>query len=241
MHDSCIDLPAPGCEDMPDLSAPELSPRKFVCHSYAVLSIATQYGWLPGASYTNLRNVTRFEPLGFLDINWREYNFAKHLVAVKARRPLVTVAQDVTDSRCLDRILDQARELALWAGVVVVVPKCEQLLPHMPHVFPAEFVLGYSVPTRYGGTTLPPACFADRPVHLLGGHPLVQRRLADTLHVVSLDCNRFVLEAAYGKSFDGHSFKKRGHDEYLTCVQKSIVSINRLWECHLVPESPLGM
>jgi hypothetical protein len=67
---------------------------KFVTHSATVLDIAMQQGWLPGARYTNLRDVKRFPRLGFLDINWKNYDFSRHLEAAKLTKPLITVSQN---------------------------------------------------------------------------------------------------------------------------------------------------
>src|SRR5690349_10359125 len=83
-------------------------PWKFVSHSYRVTSIAARFGWLPGARYTNLRDVRRFARLGFLDIKWQSYSFASHLAAARVTRPLLTVARDIERVEDLDRILDQA-------------------------------------------------------------------------------------------------------------------------------------
>ena len=41
---------------------------KFVAHSHRVVSIAKRHGWLPAARYTNLRDVKKFDQIGFLDI-----------------------------------------------------------------------------------------------------------------------------------------------------------------------------
>ena len=46
-----------------------------------------------------------------------------------------------------------------------------------------------------------------RPVHLLGGRPDVQRRLAELMPVFSIDTNRFTLDAAFGDYFDGEMFR----------------------------------
>src|ERR1700730_11531531 len=96
---------------------------RFVAHSHRVLRIARRFGWLPGARYTNLRDVRRFDRVGFIDIDWVDYSFARHLQAVKATRPMLTVAMDITDPRKLPRILEQAHELSLHCDQVVVVPK----------------------------------------------------------------------------------------------------------------------
>ncbi len=50
---------------------------------------------------------------------------------------------------------------------------------------PSSYLLGYSVPTKYGGAPIPLGYFT-RPVYLLGGRPDVQRRLASEIPVVSL-------------------------------------------------------
>ena len=72
---------------------------KFVTHSATVLSLAVAHGWLPGARYTNLRDVRRFPQLGFLDIDWKKYDFARHLEVTKLTRPLMTVARDLEKIR----------------------------------------------------------------------------------------------------------------------------------------------
>ena len=81
---------------------------KFVAHSQTVLSIALLHGWLPGARYTNLRDVRRFDRLGFLDIEWLNYSHARHLKAARQTRPLLTVARDITDRRMFAQVIAEA-------------------------------------------------------------------------------------------------------------------------------------
>jgi hypothetical protein len=173
---------------------------KFVAHSQFVLRIALRYGWMPAARYTNLRDVRKFERIGFLDVNWKDYSYRRHLEAAKSTRPFMTVARDIDDHGNLSRTLDQALELKLYCQKVVIVPKDPFLADKLDSLIPRDLMLGYSVPTRYGGTALPPEVF-KRPVHLLGGRPDVQRSLANVMPVVSVDCNRFTLDAAYGDFF----------------------------------------
>lgn len=141
---------------------------------------------------------------------------------------MLTVARDLENIEDLDRTLDQARALGQYAGSVIIVPKDARLADAMDDLIPAEFALGYSVPTRYGGTTLPFAAF-QRPVHLLGGRPDVQRRLAKVLPVASLDCNRFTLDAGFGDYFDGKAFRPHPIGGYERCIETSIANINNLW------------
>lgn len=201
---------------------------KFVTHSKRVLDIACRYGWLPAARYTNLRDIRHCERVGFIDVDWKNYSFSRHLAAVKATKPLMTVARDIEKLSELQRTLDQAHELKEHAEYVIVVPKHPRLGPKVDDLIPAAFVLGYSVPTKYGGTTIPAKAFR-RPVHLLGGRPEVQRQLAESMPVVSVDCNRFTLDAAYGDYFDGERFRPHPQGGYLRCIRDPVKNINKLW------------
>jgi hypothetical protein len=207
---------------------------KFVAHSRLVLSIAAKSGWLPAARYTNLRDVRSNRRPCFLDIDWKNYDFRAHLTAVRATRPLITVARDVEKRDQLPRILDQAEALAEHAAHIVIVPKDPSLGDDIARLIPGHFILGYSVPTRYGGTKVPLNAFAGRRVHLLGGRPDTQRALADTLDVVSIDCNRFTLDAQYGDYFDGQTFRPHPRGGYRTCIAASIRNIDRLWSAYRV-------
>ena len=204
---------------------------KFVAHSHRVLKIARRFGWLPGARYTNLRDVRKVERVGFLDIEWKNYSFERHLAAAKATRPVTTVALDIDDPRELTKILDQASELGLHCDHVIIVPKHPSLKNKLNSHVPRRFILGYSVPTRYGGTLIHPRFF-KRPVHLLGGRPDVQRKLAEIMPVVSIDCNRFTLDAAFGDYFDGETFRPHPTGGYERCIRESIRNINVLWKCY---------
>ncbi len=201
---------------------------KFVAHSATVLEIAMQHGWLPGARYTNLRDVRKYSRLGFLDIEWKNYDFRRHLEAAKHTRPMITVARDVEEKRDLRRVVDQAYRLLEYAKHVVVVPKDPLLERCLGQAIPQDFLLGFSVPTRYGGTKLSPEAFR-RPVHLLGGRPDVQRRLAELMPVFSIDTNRFTLDAAFGDYFDGEIFRPHPVGGYRNCLVDSVKNITELW------------
>jgi hypothetical protein len=207
---------------------------KFVSHSRTAVSVAIKHGWLAGARYTNLRDARSVGRIGFLDIDWRNYDFRRHLAAVKARRPHLTVARDILRRQQLQRVLDEAFELSLHCDHVVVVPKARSLAEGLSDLIPVIFLLGYSVPTRYGGTPISPLSFT-RAVHLLGGRPDRQRVLANVMPVVSLDCNRFTLDAAYGDFFDGARFKPHPIGGYHRCLEDSLININALWADYHAP------
>jgi hypothetical protein len=202
---------------------------KFVNHSATVLEIAVSHGWLPGARYTNLRDVKRFRKLGFLDIDWKRYDFYRHLETASIARPLMTVACEVEHRRDLKRIVDQAYRLLEFCKYVVVVPKDILLESKLSSSIPREFLLGFSVPSRYGGTRLSPHSF-KRPVHLLGGRPDIQRALAELMPVFSIDANRFTLDAAFGDYFDGETFRPHPNGGYVRCINDSLRNIGALWK-----------
>jgi hypothetical protein len=220
----------PGDKRAPDKPNTCSTVLLFVTHSKRVLSIARRYGWLPGARCTNLRDVRNIDRVGFIDIEWQRYAFDRHLEIVKDVRPLMTVAQDIEKRSNLKRILAQAEQLALYSTYVVIVPKDPALAGKLNQI-PSNFILGYSVPTKYGGTRIPPSSF-KRPVHLLGGRPDVQRRLADQMPVFSVDCNRFTLDAAFGDYFDGTGFRRHPKGGYERCLRESIRNITRLWHSY---------
>ncbi len=205
---------------------------KIVNHSKKVLGIAKKHGWLSGARYTNLRDVREIGKIGFIDIDWKNYNFDMHLEAVKRIRPMLTVAKDVLEPNQLETVLEQAKVLQRYSRKVIIVPKAIDLAEKLEEVIPKNYILGYSVPTKYGGTEIHPGCF-KRKVHLLGGRPDVQRRLANDLQVFSMDCNRFTLDAAFGDYFDGETFRPHPEGGYERCVENSIININKLWSDYL--------
>jgi hypothetical protein len=204
-------------------------PVRIICHSKYVIDRAIPFGWQPGARYTNLRDVKHLPHVYFVDIDWKKYNFERHLEAVRQVRPTMTVARDVTDADHLDDVLHEAAILAQFAHTVIVVPKDLTLQRKRRLGVPDMFRLGYSVPTRYGGTSISPDYFSGD-VHLLGGRPDVQRRLADTMNVRSLDGNRFTYDAKFGDYFVGSKFVPHPTGGYEACLHASLVNIAKLWE-----------
>jgi hypothetical protein len=136
-------------------------PLKFVSHSRLAVSIAIKEGWRPGARYTNLRDVKtfKFKAQGFLDIDWKKYSFEKHLEAVAITRPKLTIARDVESIFQLDEILEEAEELQKYALLVAIGTKDPYMTGRIEELIPKNYILAYSVPTKYGGTSIPTSSF----------------------------------------------------------------------------------
>lgn len=202
---------------------------KIINHSKKTLEIAVKLGWKVGARYTNLRDIKTFKNIAFIDIDWKNYCFEKHLAAVKLIKPQMTVARDIENIKDLKSVLKEAEILREHVGEIIIVPKAKELINKL-NLIPEEYILGYSVPTKYGRTEIPPEKFGNRRVHLLGGRPDVQRKLANTMNVVSSDCNRFTLDAQYGDYFVGSKFIPHEFGGYENCIRDSIININKIWE-----------
>ena len=209
---------------------------RFVAHSRTAQVVAQRYGWMAAARYTNLRDVRSAGRLGFLDIDWKRYDFDRHVAAARATRPIMTVARDIETRQMLANVLRQAEVLERFVDYVIIVPKCPSLSSALDRLIPLRYILGFSVPTRYGATCLPVEAFRRRPVHLLGGRPDAQRRLANTLNVVSIDCNRFTLDARFGDYFDGETFRPHPSGGYLRCLADSMHNIDKLWQSYHVTQ-----
>lgn len=144
----------------------------------------------------------------FIDNDYFHYDHALHLEAVKRYRPKYATVRDLmTSSQCqqagipyysFEQVMDWAAELAEYAHNVIVIPKYDCL-----ERIPAQYVLGYSIPTSHGGTPMPFAMFQGRPIHLLGGSPSKQIAYwqADPADVVSIDNNYILKAARYGQAW----------------------------------------
>ena len=112
------------------------------------------------------------------------------MAALEKYRPARATVLDLERDNQIDEVLDWAQEAAQWVQSVVIIPKVCGIIDKIPdQVSGADVVLGYSVPTKYGGTFVPVWEFGNRPVHLLGGSPQAQMKLCHYLNVVSADIN----------------------------------------------------
>jgi hypothetical protein len=142
----------------------------------------------------------------------------------------MTVARDVVSIGDLDKVKCEVDEILKHASYAILVPKDRRFERAHIEDLGDRVILGYSVPTGYGGTELPVEFF-EGPVHLLGGSPRSQRQLGDVMNIISFDNNNITIAARFGKYFDGKSQKVHSSvgNFYEDCIFDSMLCINKLW------------
>lgn len=152
--------------------------------------IATVAGFEYGARLPD----TVYGRLYFADQDFHDPNRETYMAALARHRPVMASVLDLEREEQLDDVLDWAEEAAQYIEHVMLIPKAPGIINKLPrHINGAGVILGYSVPTQYGGTDVPIWEFAGWPIHLLGGSPHKQMELwryfTVIAQVVSVDGN----------------------------------------------------
>ncbi len=149
--------------------------------------VATASGWLNGA---RLPDSVYDPPLYFADQHWKNPDRKAYMRALEQHKPTMATVLDLEREEQLPEVLSWAEEASQFCGKVIIIPKVSGIIEDLPRVVnQADVILGYSVPTSYGGTEVPLWEFNGWPVHLLGGSPQKQMDLAEYMQVVSCDGN----------------------------------------------------
>jgi len=131
-----------------------------------------------------------YAPVYFADQNWKNPNRSAYMAALSYHRPAMASVIDWEYPDQLEEVMSWAKSAALFVNIVMIIPKVSGGVPSLPRSIDGKEVrLGYSVPTKHGGTSLHIAEFVGHPVHLLGGSPGAQMRLAQYMDVKSADGN----------------------------------------------------
>lgn len=146
--------------------------------------LAIDAGWEVGVQ---LPRTAYFQPY-FTDQNFHDPNFARYLEHVQKHRPYVATVLDIETWHQLDIAMQWAKDIEPYVQEIMFIPKVSGVIARLPRDINGKRVrLGYSVPTRHGGTDVAIAEFQGWPVHLLGGSPQKQLALLKNLDVVSID------------------------------------------------------
>lgn len=162
---------------------------------------AGEQGYLRGARLDKADRYRRNDvAVDFLDMDWNSPDPDKLIQAAQEHRPKYVVAGDyLRDEDNADRVNSRARTLRNYADNVIVVPKSPGDFEHVPK----WCVVGYSVPTDYGGTDIPLREYLTLPnqIHILGGTPHRQFGIVSSLwldNVCSIDGNSIHKAATIG-------------------------------------------
>lgn len=201
--------------------------------------IARECGWENGARLPD----TVYElPLYFADQNYHRPIRQEYMAALARYKPFMATVLDWERPEQATEILEWAEEAAGHSQRIVIIPKVSGTLDDIPQTIgSAPVVLGYSVPTSYGGTNIPLWEFGQRQVHLLGGSPQAQMELADYLHVVSVDGSMAQQQAnrcrfwSRRKGRKGHWIQLsevgdcRTENAHHECFRRSLLEIREAW------------
>ena len=121
--------------------------------------------------------VIHFWPF-FVDQNWKKPNRTKYIQSVQSIKPTMATVIDIESPTQFNEALSWAEEIASSVEYIIMIPKISGIIQDIPYsIHGAQVILGYSVPTKYGATSVPLWEFKDRHVHLLGGSPKRQIEL----------------------------------------------------------------
>lgn len=166
--------------------------------------IAIDHGFLYGAQIPS----TFYYPLWFADQNWKKPNREEYVKALSIHKPHMATVLDLERPNQVDEVLGWGEDIAPFVEVVMMIPKYKGAIADIPLIIGGKPVrLGYSIPTEFGGTSVPLRDFYDWPVHLLGGGPTIQMELCAHLNVVSADGNAAQKAAIRGFVFAGTTWE----------------------------------
>lgn len=153
--------------------------------------IAINAGYLYGARLP--RDKPHF-PIYFADQDWKNPARERYMMELRRHRPKMATVLDLQDVSKFREVLSWAEEASQFCEMVVIIPKADGIIKRLPRrINRKEIILGFSVPTGYGRTTLLKEEFKGYMVHLLGGSPHVQMRVWERMsyyaEIVSIDGN----------------------------------------------------
>jgi len=180
--------------------------------------IAMDYGFRAGARLP----WTMHYPVYFADQDWKKPDRKRYMYALMEHHPIMATVLDWENREQLLEVLDWADEVSKYVDKIVIIPKViggVRLIPKL--IRNKEVFLGYSVPTKYGGTQVPIKEFGDRPVHLLGGSPHTQMKLANIMNVVSCDGNMASKLASIRCAYWVPGTAIHAHDKYWPTLEEA--------------------
>lgn len=112
----------------------------------------------------------------FVDQEWKNPVRADYMAALAKHTPYMATVLDWEHEEQREEVMSWAEEATQHVTEVIIIPKVIGSVASIPHTIGGKQVrLGYSVPTKFAGTKVPPSEFAAwGNTHLLGGSPDAQ-------------------------------------------------------------------
>jgi hypothetical protein len=183
----------------------------------------------------------------FADQNWKKPNLDNYLRSIQKHKPHIATVIDIESEPLFDEAMRWAYAISNHVRQIIMIPKIESAIERIPYeINGSEIVLGYSVPTSHGGTPISIAQFVHRKVHLLGGSPHKQLKLAreNKLAINSIDNNYIWMKAnKFGEYWTGkmngesrtwiRSSMLSGKGGRLDAFEKSCINLLRAWSTYV--------
>lgn len=205
--------------------------------------LAVSAGWWYGFRSDDSHAAAELGPAALLDSHWEagKVDWPKHLRVADRVRPWLATIPDTMTLAEVPRTLRQAEQIAPYCDKLLIVPKLEGVIDELPREIAGKpVVLGYSVPTGYGGTPVSEFAFQGWPVHLLGGSARRQAELCCYLRVISADGNIAWRLARRGiictnRGTGGETIKQAdgkrwaGDNAHLEALRRSLINLRKFW------------
>ena len=192
------------------------------------LDIAVKNNILCGANTHSANRLKDKYKIQFLDFTYKKPDIDKHLQLCKIIKPKYVSAPDIFNEMELDEKLDFANELRNYSENVIIIPKCANIIDRIEK----KFMIGFSIPTSYGGTEgIAVWDITNYDIHLLGGSPAKQLWYKHYFrNIISLDGNSYIKIARLSKQFWDGTIWKTSSLDCASLINLSIQSIKKAWE-----------
>ena len=204
--------------------------------------VAIRHGWLYGCQPNKS---TFLDDVSFVDLDFKNMDKGTYLQRycnfIAKVQPKFAVLPDVLTEMHLYLALGIGERIAEHCEKLIIVPKMINSIERLPaNIRNKPVILGYPC-SKYGNQTLETTILEfnqwKNGVHLLGGTPQKQFKLARLMPIVSADCRQHMNAATYGWYYKDGRFHRESeytkkHDRIVDLFEISCRNIKTQWETY---------